>query len=57
MIPITAVKEFFWYWSVTTLVLTAMFTADIPRYVSYLFCFYGMLEGFAASERIRHGGE
>lgn len=51
-----ALKEFFWYTWITTMVVIAMYVADIPWYLSNVFSYYGMFKAFDASERIRQQG-
>ena len=45
-----------WYWSITALVVFAMFIAETPKVFAYLYSYWAVFKAFNAAEFSRKGG-
>lgn len=46
-------KEACWYWSITVLVVLAMFVAGTPKIIAYVYSYWAVFVAFNAAESIR----
>lgn len=50
-------KEACWYWSITVLVILAMFVAETPKIFALAYSYWAVFVAFSAAESTRPGGE